>query len=136
MNRADWPALADPPPPYRQPYLPRFPDAPDRDIPADVRDHVMARDERICQYCGFSPATTLDHVNAFANGGTHHVRNLVVACVVCNSIAGLRSFPEFAAKGDYVRARRDQLTPTQLRRLRALLDAGGKYATFAKRYLG
>lgn len=37
-----------------------------------------------CAYCS-APATTVDHVIAVSNGGTHELINLVPACRRCNS---------------------------------------------------
>lgn len=105
-------------------YLPRFPDATDRDIPHATRDEVFGRDDNACQYCGEVAATTIDHVFPWANGGSHDPHNLVVACRVCNSIAGLRVFPEFAAKKEYVLARREQLGPHRLSLIEKILNEG------------
>jgi 5-methylcytosine-specific restriction endonuclease McrA len=45
-----------------------------------------------CVYCG-APATTVDHVVAVANGGTHELSNLVPACSPCNSSKAARPGP-------------------------------------------
>lgn len=63
-----------------------------------IRAAVIARDGRVCQWCGVGlqappsdphaplPADTftLDHVIPRANGGTDQVNNIVAACFRCN----------------------------------------------------
>jgi len=72
----------------------------------------------------------LDHVYPWIQGGTHDRRNLVCACQVCNSIAGLRVFAEFAPKREYVLARRAQLGYLRLSRLAALAAAGRQIGAY------
>ena len=88
---------------------PRSPDAPGRSMPEEVRRLVRERDGDRCLYCGALGADDVDHVFPWSQGGTHDPRNLVVCCQVCNSIAGLRVFGEFAAKRAYVLRRRAEL---------------------------
>ena len=52
-----------------------------------IRWAVLERDGFACQYCGqFAPVVRLevDHVVAFADGGTDELSNLVTACYACN----------------------------------------------------
>ena len=49
---------------------------------------IYARDGFACAYCGAGAedsVLTLDHLVPRELGGTHEVRNLVTACVSCNS---------------------------------------------------
>lgn len=88
---------------------PRLPSDGGRYIPVSIRDEVTERDGNTCQYCGSQENLSLDHVYPWANGGTHHPFNLVVACLTCNSIAGIRVFSEFMRKKAYILTRRIEL---------------------------
>lgn len=61
---------------------------PRKSIPDNVRVAVMARDGRVCAYCGktigMRTSFHLDHVIPYSRGGDTSVENLVVACVRCN----------------------------------------------------
>jgi 5-methylcytosine-specific restriction endonuclease McrA len=62
------------------------------------RRNIYARDENLCQYCGYRFPTselTLDHVLPRSQGGVSSWENLVCACVACNSRKGGRT-PEQA----------------------------------------
>ena len=87
---------------------PLLPSATHRYISVALRTAVMERDGYVCQYCG-APATDCDHVYPLSNGGTTTITNLVAACGVCNSIAGLRVFTEFERKRAFVLARRAEI---------------------------
>jgi len=87
---------------------PRSPSEGGRDIPRDIYDEVMARDERICQWCG-TAATELDHVYPWIQGGSHDPMNLVASCRTCNAIAGMRVFMDFDHKATYVAHRRNEI---------------------------
>ena len=54
-----------------------------------VRMAVIARDGRVCTYCGVrnlrGRRLHLDHVIPVSKGGVNTVGNLVVACSACNS---------------------------------------------------
>ena len=102
---------------------PRSPDDPDREIPRTTRTRVFNRDASVCRYCG-RPGTSLDHVFPWTQGGSHDETNLVVACIVCNSIAGLRDFPEFILKRAYVLFRRAQIGSDRIIELEAMVAAG------------
>lgn len=55
-------------------------------IRPEKRRAIYARDGRACVYCGrLAPLLCLDHVRPRARGGTNDARNLVTACVPCNS---------------------------------------------------
>ena len=51
---------------------------------------VEARDGKRCFYCGdpLGEDRTLEHLLSLADGGTHHVNNLVLAHLKCNERAG------------------------------------------------
>jgi 5-methylcytosine-specific restriction endonuclease McrA len=80
---------------------PRTPDAPGRYIPVAVRRYVLARDGYTCHYCGV-PATDLDHIMPWGQGGSHDPHNLVTCCTRCNSVAGDRVFGELSEKEEYM----------------------------------
>ncbi len=88
---------------------PRLPSESGRYIPLHIRVLVLERDFYTCQYCG-TPATDLDHIYPWSNGGTHHPWNLVASCETCNSIAGSRIFTELVKKKLYVLTRRMELS--------------------------
>ncbi len=54
-----------------------------------LREDVLQRDGWVCRYCG-GAAKTVDHVIPKARGGTDDLRNLVAACLRCNSVKGAR----------------------------------------------
>lgn len=90
--------------------IPRFPDAPGRSIPVETRRAILPENGAVvpCVYCG-AEATSIDHIYPWGQGGTHDRHNLVPACEVCNSIAGIRVFGELAEKRIYILARRADL---------------------------
>ena len=58
------------------------------------RRNIYARDSNRCQYCGKHFATrelTIDHVVPRVQGGEHTWKNLVCACVPCNTRKGGRT---------------------------------------------
>lgn len=62
------------------------------------RMNIFARDQNICQYCGFKfdkNDLNIDHVIPRSQGGTSHWENVVCSCVVCNRKKGGRT-PEQA----------------------------------------
>lgn len=63
-----------------------------RVLPVALRRSIIARDGRVCRYCGrkIGPRETLhiDHVLPVTRGGSHDPSNLVVACMRCNSRKG------------------------------------------------
>ncbi len=52
---------------------------------SNLRDAVMRRDGFRCVYCGATTQLCVDHVIPVASGGANVARNVVVACVPCNS---------------------------------------------------
>jgi hypothetical protein len=91
------------------------------------RQSIHIRDRGLCFYCLCrlkSRARCLDHVMPLARSGTNSYRNLVSACVECNSQKGERLAPDFL-RWLY---RQGRLTATELTaRLRALRTlAAGK----------
>lgn len=51
------------------------------------RDWLRSVDPH-CLYCGRhlkAKGTTLDHVVPISRGGTHHIGNLALACLLCNA---------------------------------------------------
>ena len=61
---------------------------PRRQIPPHIRDQVITRDKRTCQYCGakglYNRRCTIDHIVPIVQGGTNEPDNLIVACPTCN----------------------------------------------------
>jgi len=55
-----------------------------------IRERILIRDGRCCQYCGAEDATTVDHVIPISKGGTDEPDNLVAACTRCNYSKGNR----------------------------------------------
>ena len=55
-------------------------------IPRKLREYILHRDERECQYCGAGPHDLVcDHVIPVSRGGTNDPINLVAACKPCNA---------------------------------------------------
>lgn len=65
-------------------------------IPASVVKEVFARDGLCCRYCAYrhrDPARFhLEHCVARSAGGKDVASNLVVACVRCNKLKGVRTW--------------------------------------------
>jgi hypothetical protein len=58
-----------------------------RKIPTQIRFRILARDGSRCLMCGRSPPEVtlhVDHVRAFADGGTDDLDNLATLCSTCN----------------------------------------------------
>lgn len=68
-----------------------------RSIPSYIKKQVKDRDNGICQYCG-DPATCIDHVYPYSNGGKHTASNLVQACFRCNSWLSAKAYNSFEDK--------------------------------------
>lgn len=49
-----------------------------------IRQRVLDRDQRVCQWCGSEDANTVDHVIERSMGGSDSEDNLVAACSRCN----------------------------------------------------
>lgn len=55
---------------------------------------LAIRDGRECWYCGIDlpkDKLTIEHLVAVSDGGTHNIKNLVLACKPCNTEAGTLS---------------------------------------------
>lgn len=67
------------------------------------RAALYARDGHACAYCLSRGSLTLDHLRPRARGGSNASRNLVTACLRCNSSRGDRSLRSFCiAVGSYL----------------------------------
>ena len=56
---------------------------------------VLARDGRVCQYCGAEDANQVDHVVAKVHGGGDELDNLLTSCRDCNLRKGKKSLGFF-----------------------------------------
>lgn len=56
-----------------------------KNINADLRETVFARDNHICARCGATSDLTVDHIFPQSIGGTHELSNLRTLCRACNS---------------------------------------------------
>mgnify|MGYP002403018150 CR=1 FL=1 len=56
----------------------------------EMKRKVLSEAGHVCHYCP-APATTVDHVNPLARGGTNARANLVASCAPCNHERG--TFP-------------------------------------------
>lgn len=55
---------------------------------------LAIRDGRECWFCGVDKPKdelTIEHLVAVTDGGTHNIKNLVLACTDCNAEAGTLS---------------------------------------------
>lgn len=76
-------------------------------IRQDKRLAIYLRDGCACMWCGQGAedgvVLSLDHIKPADDGGSNSERNLVTACVSCNTRRGKRSAEEFAhAVAEYV----------------------------------
>lgn len=63
-----------------------------------VREYVLQRDERTCQYCDTRRGPLeLDHVVPASRGGGYRIDNLVTSCRSCNQRKGNRDLGDFLA---------------------------------------
>lgn len=72
-----------------------------------VREQVLRRDNRECQYCG-GDANEVDHIVPWSQGGGDEPGNLVACCRRCNLAKSNRPVP---AGGDFWNARTPTPTP-------------------------
>jgi len=56
---------------------------------------VWEREGYTCAYCGSTENLTIDHIVALADGGSHSLDNLTVACMSCNSSKGAKPLIEW-----------------------------------------
>lgn len=65
----------------------------------EVREFVIVRDKRTCQYCGkaklYKQQLNVDHIVPESQGGAYTIENLVVACKQCNHRKGNRSVSDY-----------------------------------------
>ena len=65
----------------------------------DVRKQVLARDQRVCFYCGDENANTVDHIVPLVDGGDpYNTENLCCACTRCNSAKGRKPVGVFLSR--------------------------------------
>jgi hypothetical protein len=70
---------------------------PPRHVWRQLREAVLARDERTCHYCGTrSGKMSCDHVIPVSKGGSSTLDNLVTACAACNSAKATKIAEEWA----------------------------------------
>lgn len=97
-------------------------------IPPVRRLAIYLRDGFVCQYCGTdlheSPAreVTLDHLAPQCRGGTHHARNLITACLSCNSRRQHTPWRQYAPEGAVARILRTVRRVPNLELARAVLE--------------
>lgn len=66
--------------------LPKMNTNRNKNIPRELRDQVMKRDNHTCRYCGRrSVYLDCDHVYPVSRGGETTLDNLVAACHTCNT---------------------------------------------------
>ena len=70
-----------------------------RSIPKSIREAVIARDKRVCNYCGksglYKTNLQLDHKLPVTRGGEDTLDNLMVSCKVCNRLKGSKTVQEY-----------------------------------------
>jgi hypothetical protein len=77
-------------------------------------EKIFKRDRYTCQYCGLDGLSsfenwmvmTIDHIHAYARGGSTKAENQVTACQPCNTIKGTRDFKTLADAKKFVQAKR------------------------------
>lgn len=83
-------------------------------VPREEAMKIFRRDHFKCQYCGLDGlesfenwmVMTVDHIHAYAKGGSQRADNQVTACQPCNTIKGVHDFPSLAEAKKYVQAKR------------------------------
>jgi len=83
-------------------------------VPREEAMKIFKRDHFRCQYCGLDGLAsfhnwmimTIDHIHAYAKGGSRKASNQVTACQPCNRIKGTRDFKSLAEAKKYVQAKR------------------------------
>jgi len=68
----------------------------------DTREAVIARDKRVCRYCGktklYKRSLNLDHVVAESAGGEFSLNNLIVSCKQCNHRKGKKPVYQYISE--------------------------------------
>jgi 5-methylcytosine-specific restriction endonuclease McrA len=72
---------------------------------------VLARDQRVCQYCGAEDANHVDHVIAKVDGGGDEMSNLLTSCAPCNLKKGRKSLALFLGSTPAPTVSPDLLSP-------------------------
>src|SRR5487761_836480 len=83
-------------------------------VPREEAMKIFKRDHFKCQYCGLDGLEsfqnwmimTIDHIHAYAQGGSRKAANQVTACQPCNRMKGTRDFRSLAEAKKYVHAKR------------------------------
>lgn len=77
---------------------------------------IFKRDHYKCQYCGLDGMSsfenwlqlTVDHIHAYAKGGSLKADNQVTACQPCNTIKGTKDFRTLPDARKYVQEKREE----------------------------
>ncbi len=65
----------------------------------ETREYLLNKWNRTCAYCGAKQVPLqIDHIHPRANGGSHRVSNLTLACQPCNQKKGAQEINVFLAK--------------------------------------
>ncbi|MBO0792992.1 MAG: HNH endonuclease, partial [Ktedonobacteraceae bacterium] len=65
----------------------------------EIRAYLLEKWQRRCTYCGAANTPLqVEHIQARANGGSHRVSNLCLACDACNKAKGTQDIRVFLAK--------------------------------------
>jgi hypothetical protein len=72
---------------------------------------VLARDNRVCQYCGAEDANHVDHVVPKVAGGGDELDNLLTSCKKCNLLKGRKSLAFFLGSTSAPTVSPDYLSP-------------------------
>ena len=97
-------------------------------ITASRRLALYLRDKFTCQYCGTDLSAapprqvTLDHLTPQCHGGAHVNRNLITACLSCNSRRQHQRWFRYAPEGAVERIRRTVRRRPNLALARAILQ--------------
>jgi len=65
-------------------------------------DELLKRDGSRCYYCRKEIATTIDHIIPYSWDSNNSIENCVLACALCNSIAGNKMFDSLEHKRQYI----------------------------------
>jgi 5-methylcytosine-specific restriction endonuclease McrA len=77
-----------------------------------LRVAIYLRDRFTCQYCGrdlhdaHPREVTLDHLTPQCRGGSHDPKNLITACLACNSRRQHTPWTRYAPQGAVLRIRK------------------------------
>lgn len=85
-----------------------------------LRLAIHMRDHGRCVYCEGSDKLTLDHLKPASKGGSNEPRNLVTACVACNSSRGDAPWWDYADKWPGAAGRIQRFRRRSVKHLRPL----------------